>query len=360
MVSNARPRKPVAASRMLTRTALFILICLLTSATARSTEAADWAGYQRAFVAADGRVRDPKQNAASHSEGQGYGLLLAWMHDDRPAFDRILKWTRDNLQVRRDALLAWSWGLRPNGDWNVIDYNNASDGDILVAYALLKAAQRWEHSAYREAALRIIRDIRAHLALTVHGYRLIAPAYFGFNGRNGHSFNTGYLVLPAFDEFARMDDQTYWTRVLDDSRRLLEKSTFSRFKLPADWVALESDRVIVDQARSPFFGYEAIRVPLYLAWHDDRQRLEAFSAYLRYVEDTGQLPQRVNLIDEAVAADEAPAGFYAVMGRCAERLGRQPLAHRLFQKAAEKIALESEDYFSSTLFLLARENPERR
>lgn len=337
---------------MFNRFASSIVICLL-AAGCLSAQAADWAAYQQAFIAADGRVRDPLQDSISHSEGQGYGLLLAEMHADRPAFDRIFKWTTDNLQIRRDALLAWSWGRRPNGAWNVIDYNNASDGDILVAFALLKAAQRWDHPPYRAAAQRIVQDIRRHLALDVHGYQLIAPAYFGFNSAGAHSFNTGYLVLPAFEAFARADDPSFWQRVLADSERLLEKSIFSRLRLPADWVALENGQIAVDRARSPFFGYEAIRVPLYLAWHADRQRLEILSDYLQFVESAGYLPRRVNLVDETVAADEAPAGFYAVMGRCAERLGRPALAAGLFQKAAERIAREPEDYFSNTLYLLA-------
>jgi len=331
-----------------------ILFGLLVMALGGSAAATDWTMYQQAFVAPDGRVMDPSQNSISHSEGQGYGLLLALMNDDRPAFDRILKWTVDNLQVRRDALLAWSWGRRPNGDWNVIDYNNASDGDILIAFALLKAAQRWDHPPHRQAAQRIIRDIRTQLAVTVKDYRLIAPAYFGFNGDAGHVFNTGYLVLPAFAEFARVDDDVLWKRVLSDSWRLLERSAFSRFKLPADWVALENGQVTVDRTRSPFFGYEAIRVPLYLAWHGAGERLAAFADYLQFVETASYLPSRVNLIDGTVSADEAPAGFYAVMGLCAERLGREPLAHNLLREAAARIAREPKDYFSNTLYLLAR------
>ena len=331
-----------------------ILLGLLVMALGGSAAATDWTMYQQAFVAPDGRVMDPSQNSISHSEGQGYGLLLALMNDDRPAFDRILKWTVDNLQVRRDALLAWSWGRRPNGDWNVIDYNNASDGDILIAFALLKAAQRWDHPPHRQAAQRIIRDIRTQLAVTVKDYRLIAPAYFGFNGDAGQVFNTGYLVLPAFAEFARVDDDVLWKRVLSDSWRLLERSAFSRFKLPADWVALENGQVTVDRTRSPFFGYEAIRVPLYLAWHGAGERLAAFADYLQFVETASYLPSRVNLIDGTVSADEAPAGFYAVMGLCAERLGREPLAHNLLREAAARIAREPKDYFSNTLYLLAR------
>jgi endoglucanase len=339
---------------MANRLRFSILLGLMMMTVGGPAAAMDWSTYQEAFVAADGRVMDPSQNFISHSEGQGYGLLLALMNDDRPAFDRILKWTVDNLQVRRDALLAWSWGRRPNGDWNVIDYNNASDGDILVAFALLKAARRWDHLPHRHAAQRLIRDIRTQLAVTVQDYQLIAPAYFGFNGDAGQVFNIGYLVLPAFAEFARADEESFWRRVLTDSRRLLERSSFSRFKLPADWVTLENGQVAVHGARSPFFGYEAIRLPLYLAWHGAGERLTAFTDYLQFVNTAGYLPNRVNLIDGAVSADEAPAGFYAVMGLCAERLGRQPLAGDLLREAGARIAREPKDYFSNTLYLLAR------
>jgi endoglucanase len=315
--------------------------------------AADWKTYQQTFVSADGRVVDFFQNSISHSEGQGYGLLLAVMNGDRPAFDRIFRWTADNLQVRRDSLFAWSWGRRPNGGWNVIDYNNASDGDILIAFALLKAAARWGHPPFREAALHIVGDIRAHLAVTAHDFQLIAPAYFGFTGQAENTFNTGYLVLPAFAEFAKADDEAFWKRTLMDSQRLLEKAAFSRLGLPADWVAVENGQVTVAAARSPFFGYEAIRAPLYLAWHGNGGRLSAFAEYLQFVERAGYLPNRVNLVDGAVAVEEAPAGFYAVMGLCAQRLGRGAQAQKLFQDARAKMDREPKDYYSNTLFLLA-------
>jgi endoglucanase len=318
-----------------------------------SSSAADWKTYQQTFISADGRVVDFLQNSISHSEGQGYGLILALMNDDRAAFDRIFRWTTDNLQVRRDSLFAWSWGRRPNGGWNIIDYNNASDGDILIAYALLKAADRWGHSPFREAAQRIVRDIRTYLAVTAHEFQLIAPAYFGFNEPAGNTFNIGYLVLPAFAEFAKADEDAFWQRTLRDSRRLLEKAAFSRLKLPADWVAVEKGQVRIAAARSPFFGYEAIRAPLYLAWHGNSDQLSAFADYLQFVEHAGYLPNRVNLVDGTVAVEEAPAGFYAVMGLCARRSGREDLAQKLFQNATSKIDHEPKDYYSNTLFLLA-------
>jgi endoglucanase len=352
-ISRGLQRRPRASDGVMKPLLLLLWTFLLVSLPAAGM-AADWSTYKQSFISGDGRVMDLFQNSISHSEGQGYGLLLALMNDDRPAFETLWKWTTENLQVRRDALFAWSWGKRANGDWNIIDYNNASDGDILIALALLKAAERWNHPPYRQAAARIVRDIRTHLGLTLHDYQLIAPAYYGFNGTASHAFNTGYLILPAFTGFARVDEEGFWKRTLKDSQRLLEKSTFSSLNLPADWVTLERGQVTVDRSRSPYFGHEAIRVPLYLAWHGDRERIAMFSDYLKFVERAGYLPNRVNLIDGSVDVDEAPAGFYAIMGLCAERLGQGSVAQRLFDQAASKVTREPKNYYSNTLYLLTR------
>jgi endoglucanase len=338
---------------MLTRLGSLLLFTSALAFFSASAGAADWKTYQQTFVSADGRVMDLFQNSISHSEGQGYGLLLAVMNGDRNAFERIYKWTTDNLSVRRDALFAWSWGRRANGEWSVIDYNNASDGDILIAFALLKAADRWGYAPFREAGLRIVRDLRAQVAVTVDGFHLIAPAYFGFNTQSNNVFNMGYLVLPAFDAFARIDEEGFWKRILQDSQRLLQKASFSRLKVPPDWIAIENGQVTIAADRSPFFGYEAIRAPLYLAWHSNHALLAAFGDYLDFIERTGYLPQRVNLVDGTISVDEGPAGFYAVMGLCAQRLGRSGQARKLFQDAVSKIGRESNDYYSNSLFLLA-------
>ncbi len=81
----------------------------------------DWAIYQKNFVSADGRVIDTGNGDVSHSEGQGYGLVIAAAYGDRAAFDRIWTWTQQNLQVRHgDKLLAWQWkpGAKPIEDEN--------------------------------------------------------------------------------------------------------------------------------------------------------------------------------------------------------------------------------------------------
>jgi endoglucanase len=122
-----------------------------------------WRAYKARFVTAQGRVVDTANGLVSHSEGQGYGMLLAVAADDRDSFERIWGWTRANLFIRNDALAAWRW--EPDKRPAIADVNNASDGDLLIAWALVEAATAWPDPSYRVAARRMALDIGRKLVL---------------------------------------------------------------------------------------------------------------------------------------------------------------------------------------------------
>ena len=139
-----------------------------------------WRLYRSRFVTEAGRVVDTANGGISHSEGQGYGMLLAVAAGDRAAFERIWGWTRANLMVRPDSLLAWRW--EPAKRPAVADMNDATDGDILVAWALTEAAEAWGEPAYRTAARRIAvlaAAVRTLLAVALAGKVLAAKAALG-------------------------------------------------------------------------------------------------------------------------------------------------------------------------------------
>ncbi|MFN2268827.1 MAG: glycosyl hydrolase family 8, partial [Desulfonatronovibrio sp.] len=116
--------------------ALLSFLILLMAAPVRADVCSDWNVFKARFLTSDGRIIDRFQNNISHSEGQGYAMIMAALCNEPDIFDSLWKWTRDNLQVRRtDSLLVWSWGERFPEQWTVLDYNNATDGDILVAWA---------------------------------------------------------------------------------------------------------------------------------------------------------------------------------------------------------------------------------
>ena len=168
-------------------------------------ENALWEKYKKTFITADGRVIDYQQGESSHSEGQGYSMLIAIDYGDKPAFDAIWAWTQKNLAVRADGLLAWLWGKRVNGAWGVIDYNNATDGDLLVALALLKAGAKWNDQTLTKNGLALAQAIREHLLVSWAGRTYLLPGHFGFAFDGGFTLNPSYQVLPAFRLFAGAD-----------------------------------------------------------------------------------------------------------------------------------------------------------
>src|SRR6266849_2539737 len=93
---------------------------------------------------------------------RGGPMLFAEAAGDRASFAKVWDWTRNNLQRRDNGLFSWRYD--PADDKKpVADDNDASDGDILIAWALIRAARRWHDADYDRAAHRIVADIHRHL-----------------------------------------------------------------------------------------------------------------------------------------------------------------------------------------------------
>lgn len=227
-------------------------------------EADEWTAYEQRFVEPDGRVLDDANGGISHSEGQGYGLLLAYLADDRPAFERIWTFTSTQLLLRDDGLAAWKWEAEATP--HITDTNNATDGDLLIAYALARAGQGWEVPAYvdsaRQIALAIVQD-----GLTTHGGRLlIKPGVEGFDAddrEDGPVVNPSYWVFEAFPVLAALAPDADWDRLREDGLALLRQAAFGERELPPEWLSLERAPRPA-QGFAPEFGYNAMRVPLYM------------------------------------------------------------------------------------------------
>lgn len=315
-----------------------------------------WEQYKSAFIQDDGRVIDKWQNNISHSEGQGYGMLNSVLYDDRAAFQNLWLWTKNNLQSRKDSLFAWAWGKRPDEQWGIINYNNATDGDILIAYALLKASGKWHDSVYKSEALKIIESIRKYLQVNRDNRIFILPGYYGFQKENATVLNPSYVIFPAYRAFAEIDDKAFWDKVYEDGLFLLEKSGYGKFKLPADWVIWSKTGISMYEEKSPLFGYEAIRTLLYLSWGKETKLPEGVTELFKIYEKLGYMPLFVDLSKNTISLDDAPAGFYAVYGRAAEKRGLDALSRRLFAEARKRAAAEKDNYYSMSLLLLAIQN----
>lgn len=308
-------------------------------------DAAAWSGFAQRMVTADGRVTDTGNKGISHSEGQGYGLLLAVAARDRAVFDRIRSWTRANLLTRPDGLLAWKWELGKG----VTDANNATDGDILYAWGLLRAGEVWPDAGGREEALPLLQAVRARAVVRVAGRTVLLPGVDGFRRGDSVVFNPSYIIFPALRAFAAADPSGPWEDAIGAGLALLAKARFGKWQLPPDWAMLGPDGAVTlpDGFRRQF-GYDAIRVPLYLAWGGYRDPWY-FRPYAAFVAGFGggPVPATVSLPGGTTAQVPASVGMLAVH-RLAVRLSGTQTTVTVPPAAA------NEDYYSTVLGLLVR------
>ena len=198
------------------------LVVVLTAGTAMAAELQpmEWRDYAARFISPEGRVIDTGNGGISHSEGQGYGMILAAAFDDRAHFEHLWQWTHRELQVRSDALFGWKW---EPGARKVTDSNSASDGDILIAWALLRADRRWQVPAYRAAAARILDSVRGRLIASSPFGPMLLPGPQGFQHGDAIVVNPSYWVFPAFSDFAVADP---------DPKRIVERVYIREFFRP--------------------------------------------------------------------------------------------------------------------------------
>lgn len=313
-----------------------------------TTVAEEWETFKRRFLRPDGRIIDTNNGGVSHTEGQGFGMLFAVASADRPTFERIWTWT--DAQLRWEGTWLHAWRFQPDGEAPVPDPNNATDGDLLIAWALERASDQWHEPLYREAARRIARDVRRLLVAEVGGRTVLLPGFAGFEQDDSVIVNLSYYVFPAIEALISIDPAPVWERLRRDGLELIEDARFGHWGLSPDWLQIAESGQIVPSADKPKrFGYDAIRIPLYLVWAGlgSAERLRVYRGYWDEQNRSQRHPGWASLNDETVAPYDAANGFEAVRWLVEEAADRQR------GRPPPRIG-DNDDYYSASLILLAR------
>jgi len=299
----------------------------------------NWSGFARSFVTSDGRVIDTGNQQITHSEGLGVALLASLVCNDRPRFNQVFEFAR--VLKRPDELFSWKW-VPGTG---IADRNNATDGDIYIAWALLRAGEEWKDAEFTRQAALIVRGMRTRLAVNSPHGKFLLPGVDGFSSRDpsGNSrivVNPSYWAFPAYRAFQSLDSNPLWNDLEKDGLNLLASARFGRPGLPPDWLSLD-DPIVQWKERPARFGYEAIRIPLFLSWSGNHGH-PALKAFAQFAAKPG-FPAWASLTGNDKADYAAPIGFEAVA-----RLARHSVVGEKFRMTG----LDN-DYYSSSLALLA-------
>ena len=305
----------------------------------------EWSLFKAQAMSPDGRIIDTGNHNESHSEGQGVGLLFAVAFDDQEAFDRLLAWTRVHLR-RGDGLHAWRY--LPNAPVAVPDVNNATDGDIYIAAALQRAARRWNNPDYAAEATVCAGAIHDLLIMPVGRRVVLLPGQSGFVHRDRVSINLSYYVFPLFGELAAAFPSPSWARVRRDGVALIEAARFGVWGLPPDWLDINAtnDAISLAEAFPPRFSWDAVRVPLFLAWAGEG--LGVVAAAQRFWQQQKLHPPAWVDLKSGVTADyAAPLGVQAI----------NSIAETTLSGGIHEVRLPTvtdDTYYSAALTLLSR------
>lgn len=300
-----------------------------------------WERWVQSYVRS-GRIVDEHQRAISHSEGQGYGLLLAQAHGDRDVFVQIERWTTNHLSVRNDSLMAWKW--QPGAGNNIPDWHNATDGDVFRAWALLRAGRDSGWTEHTDAALRIARDI-ARLCLapdprTANG-PLLLPGAEARRAENRVLINPSYIMPRALRELGEAAGEPALVQAADHGETVLAELAATGF-LP-NWVDVTRAGFAKPLEHDFRWGYDALRIPLYLAW-SDRTDHPAVRSAASLMSD-GALPGHV-------VVEAAPQGEVL---QASDRVGFTAIRRLIecaYIDASSASAVIGTDYYSDTLLML--------
>ena len=312
---------------------------------------AEWELFKRRFVSADGRVVDTGNGGVSHSEGQGWGMMFAVAFNDRTTFDLLHDWTRRNLSRAYDGLHAWRY--LPRAAVPVPDHNSASDADLFIAAALGRAACQWDRPELARQAERIAKDMLRLVVREVGGRVLLLPGAVGFEQTGSVTVNLSYYAFPRFEEMNVLAPSTLWQRLGTDGMKLLQDARFGHWQLPPDWLMVNrATGALQPHPHWPTrFSYDAIRVPLWLAWSGQTPSEvgRGFASY--WAQQPQSPPAWVDLVTNAQANYQAPPGMMAVARVAAIRPQRDLKAALPTSFPAIRA---SPDYYSAALILLSR------
>ena len=243
-----------------------------------------WSFYRYAYVEG-GRVVARDEDGITTSEGQSYALLRAVWAGDRATFDEVWRWTRENLQIRDDRLLAWKWKER------VQDRNAATDADQDIALALVLASRRFGEARYLEEARRVLADVWAREVIQAGGRFLPTGGNWAPHERYP-TIHVAYLAPYAYEVFAEVDPAHPWKELVRGSYEVLRFLYFDAgVVLPPEriWVDPRSGALLLEKPGGgvpQVFGYDAVpifwRVALDARWFGRRGEAELRARMLAF------------------------------------------------------------------------------
>lgn len=224
------------------------------------------------------------ENGIALSEAQGYGMLISVLNkedklSENQFYDLFNYYTHH--RVEGTYLMSWRYTNDAKKQKQSDLKNNATDGDLYIAYALILASEKWsQHKLiYQTAAKQILNDILIH-NVNRNNNILTVGNWADDSSKYQNLMRTSDVLPSFFDKFYKFSNNSQWllikNKMLDS---LYQASRNSKVGLVPDFIQVTNNNKVesltygknvkLNQHDGDYY-YNAFRVPYNLAIDKNR------------------------------------------------------------------------------------------
>ena len=227
------------------------------------------------------RTTSDSEGTTVLSEAQSYGMLITVLAAQKGQatqadFENLYRYYQ-NHRIEGTQLMSWKQVIK--NDSEMVEKQNATDGDLYIAYSLIEAAKQWPDKAqeYQEQAKKILEDILRYNyneetgVLTVGNWANKDSDYY-------YLMRTSDTLPHYFQSFYDLTGNKQWLDVKDKMLGQLEQiSSHSDTGLLPDFIWAEKsgahlvDANTIESQYDGAYSYNACRLPYHLSQSQDER-----------------------------------------------------------------------------------------
>lgn len=309
------------------------------------------------------------QKKIAISESQGYGMLITVLaaskqEANQKEFDALLDYYKQHTISDINHLMAWKQ-VYTSGEMltDTANNTNATDGDLDIAYALLKADKLWGSQGnhnYRGIANDLMRDL-LNYNYSVHNQLLYLGCWAKNDKRYQSLVRTSDLIPAYFKIFFEESHDERWQFLYNQSIDTLELlSDRSVAGLFPDFFWIKDGQIInaksdtLESDNDGDYGWNANRIPFRLAYNTNNNELMKLNnKLLRFFEQKNRLTAGYDLSGRplndytsmaftapiAVAVNQQKNGFNTFAEKIVQQVKTTPLTGNYYADTLQMLAI---------------------
>ena len=303
-------------------------------------------------------------SAFALSEAQGYGMLLAVRAGQKNLGTQEDFQKLDNYylthRLKNSNLMSWKQEYRKKR-WQDNPVS-ASDGDIMIAQALLRANKIWPGHGYKTQALNLIKDIKK-LEVNNSAKMISVGDWANEDSSFYNVMRTSDVMPKAFEEFYHASGDRSWLTIKKQMLDYLQQiSSKHNTGLVPDFALIDNKHVKPAKSNSVatkddgYYSANACRVPMLLAESNDKEANQIVRKMLRFFKENGYISAGFTLNGKELHHYQS-ASFSAPIFVAASKYRSQGYDTVLeHEKYIFSKPLPNNNYYDATLTVLAALN----